>query len=59
VNGSPVFLKGLAPVPLSGGRAVLNLIPDVPGTYGITAHYAGVDGKFTGSTDEGELIVQQ
>jgi sugar lactone lactonase YvrE len=58
VNGNPVSLNGLAPVPLSGGRAVLNLIPDVPGAYGITAHYAGVDGKFTGSTAEGELTVE-
>lgn len=58
VAGQAITLNGGAPVPLSGGKAMLSLIPDVVGTHTITAHYTGVDASFTGSTAEGVLTVQ-
>jgi sugar lactone lactonase YvrE len=57
VLGKPVSLNGGAPVPLSGGKAVLNLIPRVAGEHTITAHYAGVDASFAGSTGQAALTV--
>jgi hypothetical protein len=51
-------LNGGVPVPLSGGKAVLTMIPGVAGTHTITAHYNGVDAGFAGSTIEADLSVQ-
>ena len=57
VGGTMVSLNGGAAVPLSDGRAVLNVIPTVPGTHTITAHYGGVNDSFAGSTGEASLTV--
>ena len=53
--GKAVALNGGVPVLLSGGKAILNWIPGKGGTHTITAHYAGVDGSFTGSTGQATL----
>jgi hypothetical protein len=58
VGGMLVSLNGGAPVPLSDGRAMLTMIPDVAGTHTITAHYEGVDASFAGSTAQASLMVQ-
>jgi hypothetical protein len=58
VDDIPVALNEGAPIPLSGGKAALTLIPAGVGTHTITAHYDGVNGSFTASTGEGVLIVQ-
>jgi sugar lactone lactonase YvrE len=58
VDGHSVALNGGVPIPLSGGKAMLTLIPVSVGTHTITAHYNGFNGSFTGSTGEGVLIVQ-
>ena len=58
VGGTVVSLNGGAAVPLSNGKAVLTVIPNVAGTHTITAHYSGIDDRFTGSTGEVSLIVQ-
>jgi sugar lactone lactonase YvrE len=55
LDGKAVVLNGGVPVLLSGGTATLNWIPGKAGTHTITAHYAGVDGSFTGSTGEATL----
>jgi sugar lactone lactonase YvrE len=57
VAGKAVVLNGGAPVPLSGGKAVLSMIPHVAGEHAITAHYGGVDASFSGSTGEAALTV--
>ncbi len=54
-GGKAVALNGGVPVPLSGGKALLSWIPGKAGTHTITAHYAGVDGSFTGSTGQATL----
>jgi sugar lactone lactonase YvrE len=54
-GGTAVALNGGVPVLLSGGTAILNWIPGKTGTHTITAHYAGVDGSFTGSTGQATL----
>jgi sugar lactone lactonase YvrE len=54
-GGKAVALNGGVPVLLSGGTAILNWIPGKTGTHTITAHYAGVDGSFTGSTGQATL----
>jgi hypothetical protein len=48
-------LNGGVPVLLTGGKATLNWIPGKVGTHTITAHYAGVDASFTGSTGQATL----
>jgi len=53
--GKAVALNGGAPVLLGGGTAILNWIPGKAGAHTITAHYAGVDGSFTGSTGQATL----
>jgi hypothetical protein len=57
VGGKAVVLNGGAPVPLSGGKAVLTMIPKVAGEHAITAHYGGVNASFAGSTGEAALTV--
>jgi sugar lactone lactonase YvrE len=57
VGGKAVVLNGGAPVPLSGGKAVLTMIPKVAGEHAITAHYGGVNASFAGSTGEAALAV--
>jgi hypothetical protein len=47
----------VVPVPLSGGKAVLSMIPKVAGEHTITVHYGGVNGSFAGSTAEAALTV--
>jgi hypothetical protein len=58
VGNVSTSLNGGAPVPLSGGKAVLTMIPSVAGTHTITAHYNGVDASFAGSTIAADLNVQ-
>jgi sugar lactone lactonase YvrE len=58
VAGTVVSLNGGAEVALSNGKAVLNVILSVAGTHTITAHYSGIDDRFSSSTGEGSLIVQ-
>jgi Bacterial Ig-like domain (group 3) len=57
VGGKAVVLNEGAPVPLSGGKAVLSMIPKVAGEHAITAHYGGVNASFAGSTGEAALAV--
>jgi hypothetical protein len=57
VGGKAVVLNGGAPVPLSGGKTVLTMIPKVAGEHAITAHYGGVNSSFAGSTGEAALTV--
>ncbi len=45
-------LNGGVGVPLSNGRASLNLIASKPGTHTLTAHYGGVDARFVASTGQ-------
>jgi sugar lactone lactonase YvrE len=55
--GKTVVLNGGAPVPLSGGKATLNITPHVAGEHTITAHYGGVNASFVSSTGEAALAV--
>jgi Bacterial Ig-like domain (group 3) len=55
--GETVVLNGGAPVPLSGGRATLNITPHVAGEHTITAHYGGVNASFVSSAGEATLAV--
>jgi hypothetical protein len=57
VAGKTEVLNVGAPVPLSGGKAVLTVIPKVAGEHVITAHYGGVNAGFAGSTGEAALAV--
>jgi hypothetical protein len=57
VGGKAVVLNGGAPVPLSGGKAVLSMIPKVAGEHAISAHYGGVNASFASSTGEAALTV--
>jgi large repetitive protein len=57
VGGKAVVLNGGAPVPLSGGKAVLSMIPKVAGEHAITAHYGGVNASFASSTGGAALTV--
>jgi hypothetical protein len=57
VSQQTVTLNGGAPVPLSGGQAILRFIPSVAGEHTITAHYGGVNASFAGSTGEAALTV--
>jgi hypothetical protein len=54
--GKEVVLNGGEPVPLSGGKAVLQILP-ATGEHTITAHYSGVNAAFTGSTAQAPLAV--
>jgi hypothetical protein len=54
-GGKAGALNGGVPVLLTGGKATLNWIPGKAGTHTITAHYAGVDASFTGSTGQATL----
>jgi sugar lactone lactonase YvrE len=55
--GKTVVLNGGVPVPLSGGKATLNIAPKVAGEHTITAHYSGVNASFVSSTGEAALAV--
>jgi sugar lactone lactonase YvrE len=55
--GETVVLNGGAPVPLSGGKATLNITPHVAGEHTITAHYGGVNASFVSSTGQAALAV--
>jgi hypothetical protein len=57
LGGKAVVLNGGAPVPLSGGKAVLTMIPKVVGEHAITVHYGGVNASFASSTGEAALTV--
>lgn len=57
VLGKAVSLNGGAPVPLSSGKATLNIIPKVAGEHTITAHYTGVNASFAGSSSQAALTV--
>jgi sugar lactone lactonase YvrE len=57
LGGKTDVLNGGVPVPLSGGKAVLSMIPKVAGEHVITVHYGGVDASFAGSTGEASLTV--
>jgi sugar lactone lactonase YvrE len=57
VSGKAVVLNGGVPVPLSGGKATLNISPKVAGEHTITAHYSGVNASFVSSTSEAALAV--
>jgi hypothetical protein len=59
VGGQVLSLNGGVAVPLSGGKAVLTMVPSVAGAHTITAHYVGVNDSFVGSTGEASLTVQQ
>jgi hypothetical protein len=59
VGGQVLSLNGGVAVPLSGGKAVLAMVPSVAGAHTITAHYGGVANSFLGSTAEASLTVQQ
>jgi hypothetical protein len=59
VGGQLLSLNGGVAVPLSGGKAVLTMVPSVAGAHTITAHYGGVANSFLGSTAEASLTVQQ
>jgi sugar lactone lactonase YvrE len=58
VGNTTTSLNGGIPVPLSGGQAVLTMVPNVAGTHTITAHYNGVSPGFAGSTFAAALTVQ-
>ena len=47
VLGQATILNRGMPVPLSGGKATLNIVPHVAGEHTITAHYGGVNASFT------------
>jgi hypothetical protein len=55
--GKTVVLNGGVPVPLSGGKATLNIAPKVAGEHTITAHYSGVNASFVSSSGEATLAV--
>jgi streptogramin lyase len=59
VGGQVLSLNGGAAVTLSGGKAMLTMVPSVAGAHTITAHYGGVDNSFLGSTAEASLTVKQ
>jgi len=52
-----VSLDGGFAVPLSNGKAVVTMVPTVAGAHTISAHYAGVDNSFPGSTGQASLTV--
>jgi sugar lactone lactonase YvrE len=54
--GNEVVLNGGQPVPLGGGKAVLQILPKT-GDHTITAHYSGVNAAFAGSTGQALLTV--
>jgi sugar lactone lactonase YvrE len=57
LGGKAVVLNGGVPVPLSGGKAVLSMIPKAAGEHAITAHYGGVNASFASSTGGAALAV--
>ena len=57
VGGTTVSLNGGAAVPLTDGKARLNVIPRVAGAQTITAHYGGVNDSFASSTGRASLTV--
>lgn len=57
VGGTTVSLNGGAAVPLTDGKASLNIIPSTAGAHTITAHYDGVDDSFVSSTGQASLTV--
>ncbi len=54
--GKVTVLNGGVPVPLSEGKATLQILP-AAGEHTITAHYSGVNALFAGSTAEATLAV--
>jgi sugar lactone lactonase YvrE len=58
VGNVSTSLNGGAPVPLSGGKAVLTMIPSIAGMHTITAHYNGINYSFADSTIEADLSLQ-
>ncbi len=56
VQSNETVLNGGKPVPLSGGKAVLQILPSA-GEHTIIAHYSGVDAAFVGSTAQALLAV--
>jgi sugar lactone lactonase YvrE len=45
-------------VALSGGKAVLTMVPSVAGAHTVSAYYGGVNDSFLGSTGQASLTVQ-
>jgi sugar lactone lactonase YvrE len=59
VLGKTTALNGGAAVPLSGGKATITTIPSLAGEHTITAHYSGVNARFTASTGESAFSVSK
>jgi hypothetical protein len=58
-KGKTTALNGGVAVPLSNGKATVELVSSVPGEHTITAHYGGVNASFAGSTGESAFSASQ